>query len=105
MERKKKTTEGDKIQQEEKPDNPLPDVAEILKAAEGLGGGGQSGQGEQDDDFEELFAKFASFKDRASGLGESERKAYAEKVATSFWMALGGGGGEDEDGLEDSDLE
>ena len=62
------------------------------------------GRESDDDNFEELFAKFASFKDKASGLNDAERKAYAEKVATSFWMALGG----DENeigGLDDSDLE
>ena len=84
----------------------LPDVAEVFKAVGDFGDGsaGNKGRGEEDDDdFEELFSKFASIKDRASGMSDNERKAYAEKVATSFWMALGGE--DDEVGGLDSDTE
>lgn len=55
-----------------------------------------------EEDFEGLFEKFADFKETASRLPESERKAYAEKVVLQFWKAMGG----DEDeiaGLDDSD--
>ncbi|XP_055936325.1 alpha- and gamma-adaptin-binding protein p34-like isoform X1 [Argiope bruennichi] len=52
--------------------------------------------------FEALFAKFASMKERASGLTGDDRKKYAEKVAIAFWRATGGN--EDEiEGLDDSD--
>lgn len=84
----------------------LPDVAEVFKAVGDFGDGsaGNKERGEEDDDdFEELFSKFASIKDRASGMSDNERKAYAEKVATSFWMALGGE--DDEVGGLDSDTE
>ncbi|XP_064619514.1 alpha- and gamma-adaptin-binding protein p34-like [Lineus longissimus] len=52
--------------------------------------------------FEELFTKMKVMKDKAETLPPDERKAYAEKVAISFWKAIGGN--EDEiGGLSDSD--
>ena len=47
---------------------------------------------------------FVFFAEKADCLPPSERKAYAEQVAISFWKAIGG----DEDeigGLMDSDVE
>ncbi|XP_064607868.1 alpha- and gamma-adaptin-binding protein p34-like [Liolophura sinensis] len=52
--------------------------------------------------FEQLFEKLRIMKEKAEGLPPEQRKAYAEKVAVSFWKAIGGD--EDEiDGLVDSD--
>ncbi|GIY12898.1 alpha- and gamma-adaptin-binding protein p34 [Caerostris extrusa] len=54
--------------------------------------------------FEEMFEKFASLKEKASSLEGEERKKYAEKVAIAFWRAIGGP--EDEiEGLDDLDSE
>ncbi|GBL93471.1 hypothetical protein AVEN_59673-1 [Araneus ventricosus] len=58
-----------------------------------------SGEDPGGESFEALFAKFASMKDRASGLNGDERKKYAEKVAIAFWRAMGG----DEDEIEGLD--
>ncbi|CAL1540596.1 unnamed protein product [Lymnaea stagnalis] len=54
------------------------------------------------EEFEQLFMKLKVMKDRAENLPAEERKKYAEKVAISFWKAIGGD--EDEiEGLGDSD--
>lgn len=45
------------------------------------------------DDFETLFANLVHFKETATGLPDEERRKFAEKVALSFYSALG----EDED--------
>ncbi|XP_013393387.1 alpha- and gamma-adaptin-binding protein p34 [Lingula anatina] len=49
--------------------------------------------------FEELFAKMRIMKETAESLPAEERKLYAEKVAISFWKAIGG----DEDEIEGLD--
>ena len=55
-----------------------------------------------DESFEALFSRMRDMKEKAESLPEEERKAYAEKVAISFWKAIGGD--EDEiEGLSDSD--
>ena len=41
------------------------------------------------EDFEKLFANLVNFKDTASGLPDEERRKFAEKVALSFYSALG----------------
>jgi len=41
------------------------------------------------EDFEKLFANLVNFKDTASGLPDEERRKFAEKVAMSFYSALG----------------
>jgi len=54
------------------------------------------------EEFERLFMKLKVMKDKAETLPEAERRQYAEKVAVSFWKAVGG----DEDeilGLDDLD--
>ncbi|CAH1796246.1 unnamed protein product [Owenia fusiformis] len=57
---------------------------------------------EGDESFEQLFEKMKIMKDHADTLPLDQRKAYAEKVALSFWRAIGGD--EDEiEGLSDSD--
>ncbi len=43
------------------------------------------------EDFEALFANLASFKEAAASLPDAERKKFAEKVAMSFYSALGEG--------------
>ncbi len=43
------------------------------------------------EDFEALFANLASFKEAAASLPDVERKKFAEKVAMSFYSALGEG--------------
>ncbi|GFS10088.1 alpha- and gamma-adaptin-binding protein p34-like [Elysia marginata] len=53
------------------------------------------------DEFEDLFRKLKVMKDRAENLAPDERKKYAEKVAISFWNAIGG----DEDELGDLDAD
>lgn len=50
--------------------------------------------------FETLFAKFSFMKEKADTLPPEQRKAYAEKVAVSFWKALGGD--DDDDGIDSS---
>ncbi|GFO24444.1 alpha- and gamma-adaptin-binding protein p34-like [Plakobranchus ocellatus] len=53
------------------------------------------------DDFEQLFMKLKVMKDRAENMPSNERKRYAEKVAISFWNAIGG----DEDEIGDLDAD
>ncbi|XP_005098112.1 alpha- and gamma-adaptin-binding protein p34 [Aplysia californica] len=56
------------------------------------------------EEFEQLFMKLKVMKDKADTMPVDERKKYAEKVAVSFWKAIGG----DEDeilGLDDSDAD
>ena len=53
------------------------------------------------DSFEALFSELASMKEVASNLPPSQRRSYAEKVALSFYAALGGEDDEDEDSLLD----
>lgn len=40
-------------------------------------------------DFETLFSNLANFKASATGLPDDERRKFAEKVALSFYAALG----------------
>ncbi|XP_059161529.1 alpha- and gamma-adaptin-binding protein p34-like [Physella acuta] len=51
------------------------------------------------EDFEQLFMKLKVMKDKAENLTPEERRKYAEKVAVSFWKAIGG----DEDEIEGLD--
>jgi len=61
---------------------------------------GNNGENGEDANFEDLFAQFASIRDKSSNLNPEERKAYAEKVAIAFWKSMGGS--DDEiDGLDD----
>ena len=53
---------------------------------------------DQDIDFEDLFSQLSKMKDISKNLPESERKAYAEKVAVAFHKSMGGSASEDEDG-------
>lgn len=41
------------------------------------------------EDFEKLFANLVKFKETATGLPDDERRKFAEKVALSFYSALG----------------
>lgn len=41
------------------------------------------------EDFENLFANLVHFKETATGLPDEERRKFAEKVALSFYSALG----------------
>ncbi|KAK7478404.1 hypothetical protein BaRGS_00030329 [Batillaria attramentaria] len=53
-----------------------------------------------EESFEQLFTKLRLMKEKASTLPPEERKTYAEKIAVTFWRAIGGD--EDEiDGLFD----
>ena len=45
---------------------------------------------ETDCDFESLFSKLTTMKDKASDLPDSDRKVYAENVAIAFFKAMGG---------------
>jgi len=45
---------------------------------------------EEDCDFESLFAKLSTMKDKASDLPDLDRKNYAENVAIAFFKAMGG---------------
>jgi len=61
---------------------------------------GKNGEIGEDANFEDLFAQFASIRDRSANLNPDERKAYAERVAIAFWKSMGGS--DDEiDGLDD----
>ncbi|XP_055983214.1 alpha- and gamma-adaptin-binding protein p34 [Sorex fumeus] len=42
------------------------------------------------ENFERLFSKLKEMKDKAATLPHEQRKVHAEKVATAFWMAIGG---------------
>ncbi|KAH9508923.1 hypothetical protein Btru_048310 [Bulinus truncatus] len=53
------------------------------------------------EEFEQLFTKLKVMKDKADTMSEEEKKKYAEKVAVSFWRAIGG----DEDEIEGLDEE
>ena len=57
---------------------------------------GQSPKERDLEDFESLFANLVHFKETASGLPDQDRRKFAEKVAMSFFNALGDEG-------EDSD--
>ncbi|XP_038077867.1 alpha- and gamma-adaptin-binding protein p34-like [Patiria miniata] len=72
-------------------DNLLNDDMQLFRAL------GSEDPGEES--FEGLFARMAAMKERAAGLSGEERKRYAEKVAVSFWKALGG----DDDEVEGLD--
>ncbi|KAI8480784.1 hypothetical protein Bbelb_414690 [Branchiostoma belcheri] len=52
--------------------------------------------------FEAMFDRMKDMKDKAANLPDQDRKAYAEKVAISFWRAMGGDE-EEIEGLSDSD--
>lgn len=61
---------------------------------------GHNGESGEDANFEDLFAQFATIRDKSANLNPEERKAYAEKVAIAFWKSMGGS--DDEiDGLDD----
>ena len=49
------------------------------------------------DSFEALFSELAVIKAKADNLPLEERRAYAEKIALSFYAAMGGGDSEDEE--------
>ena len=53
---------------------------------------------DKDIDFEDLFSQLSKMKDISKNLPESERKAYAEKVAVAFYKSMGGSDSEEEDG-------
>ncbi|GFS84159.1 alpha- and gamma-adaptin-binding protein p34 [Nephila pilipes] len=84
------------VDEEDEEDEEELDLEEELlnKVLKGEDPGGES--------FDALFSRFASMKEKASGLTGEDRKKYAEKVAVAFWRAMGGD--EDEiEGLNDSD--
>ena len=53
---------------------------------------------DQDIDFEDLFSQLSKMKDISKNLPESERKAYAEKVAVAFYKSMGGSDSEEAEG-------
>ncbi|XP_074651248.1 alpha- and gamma-adaptin-binding protein p34-like [Tubulanus polymorphus] len=55
---------------------------------------------EDEDSFEKLFEKMSLMKEKTDKLDPEARKLYAEKVAISFWKAIGGDDSEIE-GLDD----
>ena len=54
-------------------------------------------QGDDDEEinFEDLFSQFHKMKEMSKTLPESERKAYAEKVALAFYKSIGGESGDE----------
>ena len=54
-------------------------------------------QGDDDEEinFEDLFFQFHKMKEMSKTLPESERKAYAEKVALAFYKSIGGESGDE----------
>jgi len=54
-------------------------------------------QGDDDEEinFEDLFSQFHKMKEMSKTLPESERKAYAEKVALAFYKSIGGDSGDE----------
>ena len=53
---------------------------------------------DEDIDFEDLFSQLSKMKDISKNLPESERKAYAEKVAVAFYKSMGGSDSEEAEG-------
>ena len=53
---------------------------------------------DKDIDFEDLFSQLSKMKDISKNLPESERKAYAEKVAVAFYKSMGGSDSEEAEG-------
>jgi hypothetical protein len=49
-----------------------------------------------DESFEQLFGRMMEMKQKAASLPDEARKEFAEKVAMSFWQALGGDDSDDE---------
>ncbi|KAK3762443.1 hypothetical protein RRG08_009833 [Elysia crispata] len=85
---------------------PLDDIdwGSLIGAVAADGSNEDAPLGEKDlgvDEFEQLFMKLKVMKDRAENLTPDERKKYAEKVAISFWNAIGG----DEDEIGDLDAD
>lgn len=81
-----------------------PDTRDVVRDQHETGGivGDKPDTRDQPDSFEALFSELASMKDVASSLPPDQRRAYAEKVALSFYAALGGSDTEDEeDDVED----
>ncbi|XP_067666807.1 alpha- and gamma-adaptin-binding protein p34-like [Haliotis asinina] len=91
--------EGGKKTKKEKPckdeiiDNLLPDDDMALLASLGNEDGGE-------ESFEEMFEKLRVMKEKAEVMPMDQRRAYAEKIAVSFWKAIGGDDDEIQ-GLED----
>ena len=56
---------------------------------------------EKIDTFEALFSELASMKETAGSLPPDQRKAYAAKVAQSFYEALGGSEDDDDEHEDD----
>ncbi|XP_046366789.2 alpha- and gamma-adaptin-binding protein p34-like [Haliotis rufescens] len=83
------TAEGGKATKKEKPckdeiiDNLLPEDDLALLASLGNEDAGE-------ESFEEMFEKLRVMKEKAEGMPLDQRKAYAEKIAVSFWKAIGG---------------
>ncbi|KAK6179780.1 hypothetical protein SNE40_012062 [Patella caerulea] len=89
---KKKTVRKSK---EETIDSMLPSEEQAILAAIGQ-------DHPEQESFEQLFEKLKVMKDKADSMPMGDRKVYAEKIAISFWNAIGG----DDDeiaGLTDSD--
>ena len=49
-------------------------------------------------DFKALFSQLSKMKDISKNLSETERKAYAEKVAVAFYKSMGGSDSEEAEG-------
>ncbi|XP_046549922.1 alpha- and gamma-adaptin-binding protein p34-like [Haliotis rubra] len=81
--------EGGKETKKEKPckdeiiDNLLPEDDMALLASLGNEDAGE-------ESFEEMFEKLRIMKEKAEVMPMDQRKAYAEKIAVSFWKAIGG---------------
>ena len=53
---------------------------------------------DEDIDFEDMFSQLSKMKDISKNLPESERRAYAEKVAIAFYKSMGGSDSDEAEG-------
>jgi len=77
------------------PSIPAPDTEDDINF-ESLKNLGLEDDEDEDINFEDLYSQLSKMKDISKNLPESERKAYAEKVAIAFYKSMGGSDSETE---------
>lgn len=63
----------------------------------------ESAIGGSDESFDQLFEKLSEMKLKTESMSTDERRAFAEKMAISFWKSLGGNESEIEGLSSDED--
>eukprot|EP00095_Tigriopus_kingsejongensis_P004012 maker-scaffold5_size1054832-snap-gene-0.13 protein:Tk04012 transcript:maker-scaffold5_size1054832-snap-gene-0.13-mRNA-1 annotation:"alpha- and gamma-adaptin-binding protein p34-like" len=69
---------------------PWPNMDTKPKGQPSSGPGNGESKASEMEDFEQLFAQFANFRDQGAKMSETDRKKHAENVVMSFWSAMGG---------------